>query len=155
LNCPVKAISERNEKGFSIEQARCVGCAVCLVHCPYHAIEVSWAGSARELAEKMMEYALAVVSQVRYKYFFNLCIRITKECDCLAKDEAAVVPDIGICASEDPVAIDKASLDLVFKASRKDIFSRLHPEAYSCLKQLEYAQDLGLGSLDYELIQTQ
>jgi hypothetical protein len=63
-----------------------------------------------------------------------------------------IAPDVGILASDDPVSIDKASFDLVNKACGKDIFKDTHPDQDG-LKQLRYAQEIGLGSLDYELIE--
>ncbi|MFA5062461.1 MAG: hypothetical protein WC578_00085 [Candidatus Omnitrophota bacterium] len=58
---------------------------------------------------------------------------------------------MGILASLDPVSIDKASFDLVNKASGKDIFKATHPDQDG-MKQLNHAWEIGLGSLDYELI---
>ena len=104
------------------------------------------------MQEKMIEYALAVMQGKKEKAaFFNFAIKITKECDCLAKDDPRGAPDIGILASTDPVSIDQASFDLVSKACGRDIFKELHPHRES-RRQLEYAQKLGLGNLDYELI---
>ena len=61
-----------------------------------------------------------------------------------------MAPDIGILASADPVSIDKASFDLVNQACGRDIFKELHPQRDGN-QQLKYAQELGLGSVDYEL----
>jgi uncharacterized Fe-S center protein len=61
-----------------------------------------------------------------------------------------VAPDVGILVSTDPVSLDKASFDLINQACGKDIFQEQHPEQDG-LKQLRYAQELGLGNLDYEL----
>ncbi len=83
--------------------------------------------------------------------FLNFCVKITQECDCLAKDDPRIAPDIGIFASLDPVSIDKACLDMVNKAVKKDIFRKLHPKRDG-MKQLIHAQDLGLGSLEYDLL---
>jgi hypothetical protein len=58
---------------------------------------------------------------------------------------------VGIFASADPVAVDKASLDLVNASCGKEIFKEVHPNQHHLL-QLEYAQKIGLGKLDYELI---
>ena len=58
---------------------------------------------------------------------------------------------MGIFASTDPVAIDKASLDLVNDICGKEIFKEFHP-GKNPMQQLEYAQRLGLGNLEYELI---
>ena len=83
--------------------------------------------------------------------FFNFANKITKECDCLAKDDPRIAPDVGIFTSKDPVAIDKACFDSVIRASGKDVFKEAHPEREG-MRQLEYAAELGLGSLEYELI---
>jgi len=149
--CPVKAISLKNNKSV-IDGLKCIGCATCIAVCPYAAIDVNWASGGSTMAEKMIEYALAVMRGKKDKVaFLNFAVKITKECDCLAKDDPRVSPDIGILASLDPVSIDKASFDLVIKACGRDIFKELHPHRDSA-RQLSYAQELGLGNLDYELI---
>ena len=105
------------------------------------------------MPEKMIEYALAVMRGKKERMaFLNFAIKITKECDCMAKDDPRISSDIGILASTDPVSIDKASFDLVIKACGRDIFKELHPESHS-VGQLNYAQKLGLGNLDYEFIE--
>jgi uncharacterized Fe-S center protein len=151
--CPVKAIIEKGNVVF-IQDDICIGCADCLVACKFDAIEVNYGEAAEIIGEKMVEYAWAVASSIKNKIFFNFLIRITKECDCLSKDEPAVVEDIGILACDDPVAIDKAGVDLVFeKSGDRDIFAKLHPHACSAITQLRYAQEIGLGNMDYELIE--
>ena len=84
--------------------------------------------------------------------FINFALKINKECDCWGADNPRIAPDVGILASSDPVSIDKASFDLVNKASGKDIFKATHPDQDG-IKQLKYAQEIGLGNLDYELIE--
>jgi uncharacterized Fe-S center protein len=83
--------------------------------------------------------------------FINFAVRVNKECDCWTLDNERIAPDVGIFASSDPVAVDKASLDLVNASGGKEIFRAVHPE-HNPLVQLEYAQQIGLGNLDYELI---
>ncbi|MDD2679582.1 MAG: DUF362 domain-containing protein [Candidatus Omnitrophica bacterium] len=100
----------------------------------------------------MVEYAKAILDSKKKKSgFLNFCIKVTRECDCLAKDDPRIVPDIGIFASTDPVSIDQACLDAVNKAAGKDIFRELHPQRDGA-KQLMHAASLGLGSLEYALI---
>jgi hypothetical protein len=70
----------------------------------------------------------------------------------LAKGDPRIVPDIGILASFDPVSVDKASYDLVKKMAGRDILKEVHPLRDGS-KQLEHAQKIGLGSMDYELIE--
>jgi hypothetical protein len=149
--CPAKTISLKNNKAM-IDGLKCIGCATCIAVCPYAAIDVKWESGGSTMPEKMVEYALAIMRGKKDKAaFLNFAVKITKECDCLAKDDPRVSPDIGILASSDPVSIDKASFDLVNKACGRDIFQELHPRRDSA-RQLRYAQELGLGSLDYELI---
>ena len=152
--CPVNAIRLENKKSV-IDGSKCIGCASCIAACRYSAIDVNWGSGADTIQEKMVEYASAVLKNKNNRVaFFSFATKITKECDCLAKDDPRIAPDVGIFASKDPVSIDKASLDLVNAACGKDIFKEAHPDRNG-LKQLEYAQVLGLGSLEYELIELQ
>jgi len=149
--CPADAIIITNSKS-NIDSAKCIGCASCIAACPYHAIDIHWEGGAGNIQEKMMEYVKAVIgSKQKKSAFMNFAVKITKECDCLAKDDPRISPDIGIFASTDPVAIDKACLDSVNSACGKDVFKEVWPER-DWSKQLNYAQEIGIGSMDYELI---
>ena len=149
--CPVSAIKIKDNK-LCIDNDTCIGCATCIAACPSYAIDVHWGSGGGTIQEKMVEYAKAILQSKKSACaFINFAIKITKECDCLAKDDPRVCPDIGILASTDPVSLDKASMDLVNEACGKDIFKELHPERNG-LRQLEYAAELGLGSLGYELI---
>jgi uncharacterized Fe-S center protein len=148
--CPVDAISIREGKAH-IDGSKCIGCAQCIAACPTEAMLVDWAAGGPTIQEKMAEYAGAVLkSHKGKKAHINFAVRITKECDCLAKDDPRVVKDVGIFVSDDPVSVDKACLDLVCEAAGKDIFRELHPER-DAMKQLVHAQAIGLGSLEYEL----
>ena len=150
--CPVKAVSIKNKKSY-IDSTKCIGCASCIAACQYNAIEVHWESGGGTIQEKMIEYTKAVLKNKEKKSaFINFALKITKECDCLAKDDPRMAPDVGIFASKDPVSIDKACFDLVNKACQKDIFKEAHPERDG-LKQLKYAEELSLGKLDYELIE--
>jgi hypothetical protein len=103
--------------------------------------------------EKIAEYSLAVLKDKKENSgFINFAIRINQECDCWGADNPRIAPDVGILASFDPVSIDKASYDLVNKACGKDIFKAAHPKQDG-MKQLKHAQEIGLGNLDYELIE--
>lgn len=149
--CPQQAILLKENKA-SIESQRCIGCASCIAVCPSSAIDVNWESGASTMPEKMVEYAFAVLKDKKEKTaFLNFAIKITKDCDCIAKDDPRICPDIGILASSDPVSIDKASYDLVIKSCGKDVFKEVHPKRDS-FRQLNYAYKLGIGNLDYELI---
>ena len=147
--CPAGAIRIENEKSV-IDKSICVGCANCMGVCPTTAMFIDFeAGVAAQM--KMVEYASAVL-RGKKAGFINFAVRINKECDCWGAKNTRISPDIGILASSDPVSIDKASLDLTIKICAKDVFRDAHP-GQDGMVQLKYARELGLGSLDYELIE--
>ena len=88
-------------------------------------------------------------------------MNITQDCDCVAWSDVPLVADIGILASTDPLAIDKASYDLVYKAKsiqpmendgiNVDKFKHAW-ETTNGAHIFEYGEKIGLGSLDYELV---
>jgi hypothetical protein len=149
--CPAEAIILKDDLSY-IDSSKCIGCASCIAVCKYEAINLNWEAGGNLIQEKMVENALAVLSNKKNKaVFFNFCLKITKECDCMAKDDPRIAADVGIFASNDPVAIDKASFDTINKSEGKDIFKEVHPKRDGS-KQLHYAAKLGLGNLDYDLI---
>jgi uncharacterized protein len=148
--CPVKALTLVNGKSV-LDRGTCIGCASCMAVCPTMALFVDF-GAGEEMQKKMAEYAYAVLRDKKDKCaFFNFAVSINKECDCWGLENPRIAADVGILASRDPVSVDKASFDLVKAACGKDIFHEVHPD-YDGLNQLKYAQSVGLGSLDYELI---
>jgi len=151
IACPANAIHLENKKSV-VDSSKCIGCASCLAVCPTMAMFIDFAAGDK-VQEKMVEYSLAVLKEKKNKSgFINFAVRINKECDCWGMENPRIAPDVGILASLDPVSIDKASFDLVNRACGTDIFKATHPEQDG-MKQLNYAQELGLGSLDYELIE--
>jgi hypothetical protein len=68
------------------------------------------------------------------------------------KEKVGFVKDVGVLFSDDPVSIDKASIDLIAKQENRDAIKEMHPQI-DYLKHLEYAQNIGLGSLKYNLIE--
>ncbi len=149
--CPAGAIQIKNKKSV-LDTSKCIGCASCIAACPAMAMFIDIEASDKT-QEKIVEYGLAVLKNKKGKAgFVNFALRINQECDCWGADNPRIAPDVGIFASLDPVGIDKASFDLVNKACRKDIFKEVHPKQDG-LKQLRYAEYLGLGKLDYELIE--
>ena len=150
--CPAEAIVLR-EKKAAVDSSKCIGCANCIAVCPTEAITVEWEAGGGTIQEKMVEYAKAVLDRQKGRALhINFAVKITKECDCLAKDDPRIAPDIGILSSPDPVSLDKACLDLTIKACGRDILKEVHPKRDG-MKQLEHAREIGLGSLDYELIE--
>jgi uncharacterized Fe-S center protein len=128
-----------------INYSKCIGCAKCIAVCPFGAIHVNWASTLpTEFFEKLAEYALAAQKGKKVIYI-NFIFNITKDCDCHGAKQKTIAKDIGILVSTDPVAIDKASLDLVRKKEGKKMFDGDHT--------LDYAEKIGLGNKDYELIE--
>ncbi len=162
--CPVNAHIYENGK-VHIDKEICIGCGECIIVCPQEAIGLDWSSEIVPFQERMAEYAhgTTVGKEGRIGYF-NFLTRISPQCDCFSWSDYPIVPDIGILASKDPVAIDKASFDLVnqqrgFKQSSlksgwepgENKFKGLKPEI-DAEYTLRYAEELGMGSTEYELI---
>ncbi len=148
--CPAGAIIQKNGTAIIVND-KCIGCGECLVVCKVGAVKMRWGEDSGRLQEKMAEYAFTVWRHFGgHIGFLNVLFQITKDCDCMAGNQPAVVEDIGILASLDAVAIDKASVDLVLKHSRGDVFRKGYDVDWSL--QLKHGAEIGLGSLDYELI---
>lgn len=146
--CPVKCIEEK-EGRFVINEKNCIGCAQCIAICPWGAIKIIWSKEYNTIQEKMIEYAYAVVKKVRSVYL-NFCIFITKDCDCMNKEEKGIIKDLGILCSYDPVSIDKASIDLINEREKKDFLKEIYPHI-DYQHQLRYAHQIGVGTLEYQL----
>jgi uncharacterized protein len=149
--CPVQAISIIDKKAC-IDQKKCIGCSECIATCPSGAMSVAWESGANDVQEKMAEYAYAVLKGKEARaLFINFAVRISQECDCWTKDFPIIAPDVGIFVSTDPVAADRASMDKVNQVCGKDVFKEAHP-GINGSKQLIHAAAIGLGSMEYELI---
>ncbi|MBI5560000.1 MAG: DUF362 domain-containing protein [Deltaproteobacteria bacterium] len=161
-SCPALAI-ELAGKAVIKEEA-CTGCGYCMAVCPEGAINIRWNESAERVQEKMAEYAKGAVKGKEERcVYINFLVHISPTCDCYGHTDAPVVPDIGILASIDPVALDQASADLVnskrgFEESALtkgfeeggDKFRGVHP-SIDWTVQLKYAEGIGLGRRRYTL----
>jgi uncharacterized Fe-S center protein len=147
-----------------IDPAKCVGCAECILVCPYGNIQIQWNESIPVFLEKLVEYAYGVMQSKRGRaVFLNFITQVSPACDCYGHNDMPIVGDIGILASLDPVAIDQAAADLVNQArglqgsalkelaEGADKFKDIYPQVDWPI-QLEYAEELGLGSREYELV---
>lgn len=149
--CPEHAIIQK-EGCAQIVDDRCIGCGECLVVCKVGAVRMRWDEDSARLQEKMAEYAWSVSTRFKGKTgFLNFLIKMTKDCDCMAKDQPEIVNDIGILSSTDPVALDKASVDLVIKRAGKDVLRAGYDLDWSL--QLKHGVKIGLGSMEYDLIE--
>ena len=163
--CPVQAISFNKKRLAYIKPERCIGCGECVTVCPVKAIGMDWNTSLKPFTERMVEYALGAVSgKEEHVGYINFLMNITPDCDCAGWSDAPLVPDIGILASKDPVALDKACWDLVnqqtgFKGS---LLQSGHAPGEDKFRgawsytsgeyQLKAAAELGMGSLEYALV---
>jgi len=155
--CPTAAISFRDRKPWR-DPEKCIYCSTCLFECPSGAF--SWKREDKEQFQIYLAHAAAAVMS-RFKGragFINFIQDVTPLCDCAAPAGRPLVPDIGILAARDPVAIDRASLDLIDQApvvlnptplDPPDRLGKLNDT--DSLVQLRVAQMLGLGEMDYGL----
>ncbi len=165
-NCAHGAISFTDNKA-SIDHSKCVGCGRCIGACNFDAVyNGNWAANA-QLNCKMAEYAKAVVDG-RPNFHISLVMDVSPYCDCHAESDVPIVPDVGMFASFDPVALDQACADACqaqpimggsllddnMKApgfvDHGDIFTNTTPESEweSCLA---HAEKIGLGVREYEV----
>jgi len=164
-NCPEKAIAYNKNRKAQIDYDKCIGCGQCVASCHYGAARAPYDQSAEILNEKMAEYAFAVL-QGKQHFHVSFIMNVSPDCDCWNINDQALVPDIGIAASFDPVALDKACVDLVNQApgiqssrlfdkdaykNKEDKFVHVHPDVHwkECLM---HAQEIRLGTMDYELV---
>ncbi len=165
--CAHSAISFDDKRKASIDHNKCVGCGRCIGHCNFNAISNSTDSSCKELNMKMAEYTKAVVDG-RPCFHINIVMDVSPYCDCHAENDMPIIPNVGMFASFDPVALDKACADacnaqIPIPGSKldeglrdhhcegKDHFYHVSPnvEWQSCL---EHAEKLGIGTQEYELI---
>lgn len=164
--CAHGAISTNARKKATIDPKKCVGCASCIPICPQTAIAIPWNGDAIRFMKKMVEYSkAAVIGKEQSVLYINFINAMSPLCDCVNHSDAPIVADIGVLASRDPVALDLASAELVnhapglpgsalpqeAMAPGADKWEALHPGCQWRF-QLEYAEEIGLGSTNYKLI---
>lgn len=166
-NCAHNAIQLNADKKAVINYTTCVGCGQCVAVCQFDAAQVVWENASVLMNQKVAEYTSAVLKN-KPSLHINFIMDVSPDCDCWGFNDYPMVPNIGIAASTDPVALDKACADLVTKApilsqsriaknvahehhAESDKFALAHPNT-NWLAGLEHAQKIKLGSLNYELI---
>ena len=161
--CPVDAVSEIDGK-IVIDHKKCWRCGRCISACPSGALFTEKDDALFQ--EALAEQAAAVVSTFPKNkiLYINFLLHIQPECDCMDAMDVPIVQDIGILISDDPVAIDTASLDLVNKEkplpnsratdisipSGMGYFEAIHRKKPRL--HIEFAEKMGLGTMNYEII---
>ena len=155
--CPFKALSLVDEKMVRDDE-KCMDCSHCLYLCPEDVYSLP-PGAKERFQISLAHAAAGVLSRFDSRVaFINVIQDVTQSCDCVAPSGFPVVPDIGILASIDVVAVDKASLDLIAERrplgkfadiSSPDILGKIN--GTDSLIQIKTAHELGLGKMGYEL----
>ena len=153
-HCLSKAITLGDVQAH-IDQDKCVGCAECVAVCRFEAVQHDWGAELEKLQKNIAEHALGVVRGKEDRVvFFDYIISVTANCDCFdIKDMPSIVPDIGIAASTDPVALDKAAMDMVEQAGGRKFAELAGNAKLNPMPQLEHAEHIGLGSMEYKIIE--
>jgi uncharacterized Fe-S center protein len=168
--CAYDAVKVGKDKIAHIDYSLCVGCGQCVAVCQYDSARVVWQSSSETVCKRVAEYSYAVVRD-KPSFHINFMMNISPDCDCWGFNDYPLVPDIGIAASFDPVALDRACADMVIAApalpgSRictdhstvdlrgEDKFKVAHPDTH-WQAGLEHAEKIGLGSMPDRLISGQ
>ena len=159
-----------------IDYNKCVGCGQCVAVCQKSAAVIKDYDTSEVLNSKIAEYAYAVVNG-KPSFHISFIMNVSPNCDCWGHNDAALVPDIGIAASFDPIALDCACADLVTAAPSlkgnaisdkdqehsaecscghhhhkgEDKFRLVHPDT-NWQAGVEYGEQIGLGRRSYELV---
>ena len=161
-------VYDRESRKMTVNTENCVGCGRCLGACNFDAISFENDNASKDLNYRMAEYTKAVIDG-RPNFHVSLIVDVSPNCDCHSENDAPILPNIGMFASFDPLALDKACADACLAAKPMpnsqlsdnlskdgfvdmgDHFTNSTPESEwkSCL---EHAKEIGLGSLEYELV---
>lgn len=153
---------------MTVNESNCLGCGRCLGECNFDAISFRSSNAVEVLDAKIAEYTKAVI-QDRPHFHINLIVDVSPFCDCHSENDAPILPDIGMFASFDPVAIDQACADACLQAKpiensllgdnmkkpdfhdHHDHFKNSSPES-EWKFQLSHGEKIGIGSREYELV---
>ena len=171
-HCAHDAIHLDGEHKAVINYDHCVGCGQCVALCQHDAAVLAGWDTSENLNCKIAEYTAAVLKGKPH-FHISFIMNVSPECDCWGHNDAAVVPDLGILASFDPVALDQACADMVMRAPAlptnneleqigeekhvhdhfvgADKFKVLHPDT-DWQSGLAHAEKLGLGTRQYTLV---
>ena len=164
--CGSDAISYVDKKAV-IDYDKCKGCGRCIGACSFDAVYNPNSSANELLDRKMAEYAQAVCHG-RPCFHISLVQDISPNCDCHGENDAPILPDIGMFASFDPVALDQACADACLKATpieNSQLGEHLTEPGWNCHHDhfkdsnpnieweatLDQAEKISLGTRQYEL----
>lgn len=161
-------VFDAEKKKMSVNKKTCVGCGRCLGACNFDAINFdNWAAND-ELNYRMAEYTKAVIDG-RPNFHISLIVDVSPNCDCHSENDAPILPNLGMFASYDPLALDQACVDACLAAKplpnsqlsdnmaradfhdHHDHFTNSTPDSEwrTCLK---HSEKIGIGTREYELV---
>lgn len=148
--CPGNAIED-----YKINKEKCVKCLGCSEACDYGAVKTFWV-FGRDVSERIVECTKGVFKVQKNFAYLNFLMDITPHCDCHPYSDLPVVPDLGIMASKDILAIDRASVDLYRQAENLSgalLKDKKFWDWTDVEGMLNYAEKLELGTQNYRLIE--
>ena len=165
--CGSDAIRYNENNKAVIDYEKCKGCGRCIGACNFDAIYSIDSSANEELDRKMAEYAAAVCAD-RPCFHISLVQDISPNCDCHGENDAPILPDIGMFASFDPVALDQACADACLNAQplpNSQLGQNLAKPGWNCHHDnfkdsnpnvewkatLEQAEKIGMGTRQYTL----
>ncbi len=164
--CAHDAISFDEAGKAHIDHTKCVGCGRCIGICNFDVIKAANHHSNDILNKKIAEYTYAVIKDKPH-FHISLIVDVSPNCDCHAENDMPIIPNIGMLASFDPVALDMACADLANKqnpikgsvleehinkgTTGEDNFILNHPDT-NWKVAIEHAKKIGIGTDEYELI---
>jgi uncharacterized protein len=147
--CPAGCIAVSRKKAH-IDWEKCIGCGECLVECRFDAILYNWEMDKTKIQEYTAEHAYGVIKD-KQCFFINWARNFTKDCDCFGTVKKPVVPDLGLLASADPVALDEACITLIEERNGRPLTDFTYPGLDPRI-QTRHGEAIGMGTRRYELV---
>ncbi len=161
-------VFDQEARKMTVDTEHCAGCGRCIGACNFDAISFEDSAATKVLNCRMAEYTKAVLYG-RPNFHISLIVDVSPNCDCHAENDAPILPDIGMFASFDPLALDQACADACLKAEplpnsqltdnmEREDFCDCHDHFENTTVNSEYktclahAEKIGLGSREYEII---
>ncbi len=176
-SCSHDAVHVGTDRKAHIDPEKCVGCGQCIAVCQKGGAVSAQDSDSKNMNCKIAEYTKAILDG-KPNFHVSFIMDVSPECDCWGSNDAALVPNVGMAASFDPVALDQACADLVMQApvipdtmytdrhdasekercrhghncrGEHDIFYYVHPDT-DWKSALIHGEKIGLGTMEYELV---